>query len=383
MADTIYTDATATHVPAAPNLHALDVAIFDANGDGINDVVLAVEHGVNRLYLNDGTGRLTYVEGALGRGAYDSEHVLAVDMNADGILDLVFVAEDDFNHQFFLGDGTGGFQDVSDRLPARSEGNGLAIGDVNGDGLPDIVVGNSAERRGSVARNFLWLNDPDAPGTFIDVSQTNLPDHSEGTQDIALADLNGDGHLDMVVANQTPPNRILLNDGTGVFSDATDRMEQPVEMETREVHVFDATGNGHNDIVFFNLTSNNRDWDKDPQTRLLINDGTGHFTDETDSLPQHRFSSWGGKVIDFDDDGALDLIVGAIDVPGFVPQQVRAWRNDATGAFEDVTADVIPAETIGRSWSMDAGDLDGDGVDDLFIGQWGTQARMLLTGDGE
>lgn len=45
-----------------------------------------------------------------------------------------------------------------------------------------------------------------------------------------------------------------------------------MEMETREVHVFDANGDGHNDIVFINLTSNNQDWDKDPQTRLLIND---------------------------------------------------------------------------------------------------------------
>lgn len=96
-----YIDVTATHVPQAPELHALDAVFVDVDNNGTLDVVLAVEYGVNRLYLNDGSGKLTYKEGAFGKGAHDSEHVLAADFDQDGHLDFIFVAEDDHVHQYF------------------------------------------------------------------------------------------------------------------------------------------------------------------------------------------------------------------------------------------------------------------------------------------
>lgn len=379
-----YRDVTATHVPGAPDLHALDVAFADVDADGDRDVIVAVENGVSRLYVNDGTGRLTWRQGAFGTTERDNEHVRVADFDRDGHADVVFVAEDTQQQQLYLGDGKGGFVDASDRLPRRSQGNALAIGDVNGDGLPDIVIGNSSEPRPGEARpdpqDFLWLNDRLRPGHFNDATQTNLPRDREDAQGIALADLDGDGDLDMVVANEGPPNRLFLNDGAGRFADASARLELKVPLETREVHVFDATGDGKPDILFLNLTSNNRGWDKDPQSRLLVNDGSGRYRDETATrLPKHRFSSWGGTVIDINGDGALDLLVGAIDVPGFGPRQVRAWTSDGRGHFTDATATVVPAGTVGRSWGMATGDLDGDGRADVFIGGWGTQARLLLT----
>jgi hypothetical protein len=379
----LFYDVTDTHVPVAKYLHALDVALVDVDGDGDLDAVLAVEMGANRLYINDGRGHFTWQQGALGTKAHDSEHVLSADFNRDGYLDLIFVAEEDHAHQLFLGGPGGVFTEASERLPEMSEGNGLAVGDVNGDGLPDIVVGNSAEERPGKPRasgqNFLWLNDPKQPGTFIDATATHLPAYEDDTQDIALADVDGDGDLDMVVANESPPNRRLLNDGKGHFREASKSLQLLTPMDTREVHMFDANGDGRPDILFLNLTSNNKRWDKDPQARLLINKGHGRFRDETKfRLPDNRFSSWGGIVMDFNHDGHPDLIVGAIDVPGFKPLQLRAYANDGKGRFSDVTATVIPVATVARSWSMATGDVNGDGVEDLFVGAWGTQARLLL-----
>jgi hypothetical protein len=383
----VFVDATATHVPAAPSLHSTDSVFVDVNGDGHRDVVVSVEHGVNRLYLNDGTGKLRYVPDAFGRTMRDNEHVRTADFNGDGHADMVFISESEEVHQLFLGDGKGGFTDASERLPAGSQGNGLAVGDVDGDGLPDIFIGSTGETGhgapvpARASRSLLFLNDPERPGHFIDASATHLPQADAQTEGVALADIDGDGDLDAVLASPAHPNRLLINDGSGHFADQSHRLELKVPMETREVHVADLTGDGRPDIVFFNITSNNAAWDKDPQTRLLVNDGNGRFRDETaERLPAHTFSSWAGTVVDFNRDGHPDLLVGAIQVPGFVPLQLRAWQNDGKGHFRDVTLAVVPGITVGRSWSMGQGDLDGDGRADVLIGGWGTQARLLLTG---
>lgn len=376
---TRFADVTATHVPADDQLHALDGALLDADGDGDLDVAVAVENGANRLYRNDGAGRLVHVPGAFGEVRGDYEHVRSADFDRDGHADVLFIAEETEQHALFLGNGDGTFKAAGARLPGSSQANGLAVGDVNGDGLPDILIGNTTEGKSGKAQPFLWLNDAKRPSHFIDATASHLPTIDVQAQGMTLADLDGDGDLDLVIASQDPLNRLLLNDGTGRFVDATARLGAQPPTETREVHALDVDADGRLDLVFFNLTSNNQAWDKDPQTRLLINQGDATFVDETDTrLPTHRFSSWGGSVIDFNGDGAPDLVVGAIEVPGFVPQQVRAWQNDGRGVFRDVTATVMPASAVGRSWSMAQGDLDGDGRPDLFIGGWQSQARLLL-----
>lgn len=369
-----FRDVTDTHVPQYPDAHILEVAFADVDGDGDLDVIAALEGDENRLYLNDGTGRLTWKEGVFKAAKHDTEHVRVADFDGDGHIDVVFVAEDDQTHEYYLGNGDGTFRDVSDRLITMSEGNGLDVGDVNQDGLPDIVVGNSGEE----GQNFLWINDPSRPGYFIERTD-NLPQVNDATQGIKLADLNGDGHLDMLVANEVPPNRLLINDGTGLFTEHADQLELSVPLETREVIVADVDGDGDLDVVFANLTSNAGDWDKDPQLRILINNGNANFIDETSvRLPTNTFSTWAAAFIDFDHDGHQDLLLSAIIVPGFEADRVRAYRNDGNGNFSDVTEEVIPKSTHGRSWNITVGDLNGDGVLDAFIGGWRWQARLLL-----
>lgn len=69
------------------------------NKDGHLDAVVSVEYGVNRLYLNDGTGKLIYQADAFGTVMHDSEHVRAADFDGDGNMDVVFVSESDEVHQ--------------------------------------------------------------------------------------------------------------------------------------------------------------------------------------------------------------------------------------------------------------------------------------------
>ena len=373
-----FEDVTATDLPQAPELHSLDASFADVDGDGDLDAVIAAENAPNRLYLNGGDGRLANQAGAFGEGAYDTEHVRTADFNGDDHSDAIFVAEDDRHHQYFLGRGDGTFRDVTGRLPERSEGNALDVGDVDGDGRPDVVLGNTGED----GQNLLWLGDPEQPGHFVDATASHLPQKSDQTQGIALEDVDDDQDLDMAVGNEVGPNRLLINDGGGHFSDQSGRLVPTTvgtPLHTRQVLAFDATGEGRTDIVYCNLTSNGDGWEKDPQTRLLVQGEDGQFTDETGPrLPGNNFSTYACTNVDADDDGDQDLILSTIEIPGFDPLPVRAWANDGSGDFTDMTAEVMPDETAGRNWGTAVGDLNGDGIEDLFIGGFGTQARLLL-----
>ena len=370
-----FKDVTATHIPLDGREHALDVAFIDVDGDRDLDAILALESEPNRLYVNDGKGKFSWKKGVFSEANHDSEHVRVADFNRDGIVDVVFVAEYDQTHEFYLGKGDGSFVDASERMLARSEGNGLDVGDVNGDGLPDIVIGNS----GSRPQNFLWINNPQKPGYFIDETSSGLPAVEDQTQAIKIADINGDGAPDLIVGNEAPPNGLLINDGKGKFKERPNGLELLVPLHTRDVLVFDANRDGHVDILFVNLTSNGGQREKDPTARLLINDGKGNFKDETRTrIPSQVLSSYSGTIVDFDHDGDPDIILSTVNTPPFEAAQVQALQNDGRGVFTNVTSRVIPGITISRGWGIAVGDVNGDGVLDLMIGSWGAQVRLLF-----
>lgn len=375
----LFDDVTVSSMPQDGPAHTLDIEYGDFNRDGHLDMVLALEKDVNRLYLNDGTGKFTWKQGVFSNAKNDSEDAHVADFNKDGYLDVIFVSEDDFNHEFYLGDGKGNFQAFHDRLPAKSEANGVEAADLDGDGFMDIVVANGHGGASQGGREFLWRGDSQKPGFFIDAT-TRIPAATETSQDVKFGDFNGDRKLDIIVANENPPNRLYIQQGDGSFVDRTNTdLDLPIPLETREALVFDVDSDGDLDLVFCNLTCNAcGSRVKDSQTRILINDGKGKFKDETMTrLPKHTFSSWDGGYLDFDGDGHLDLLMCAIAVPGFTPMQVRAWKNDGKGFFTDITSSAMPAETVGRCWDIEVADLDKDGTLDVAIGGWGTQARLL------
>lgn len=366
----LYRDATATHLPTgALDGLSMDAAVADVDGDGDPDVVIANEFRPNILLLNDGTGRFDDASHRLPAAERDSEDVGLADFDGDGDLDIVVVSEDDQTNEYYRNAGDGTFEDVGDRWPVAGTSNAVAVADLTGDGAPDLVVGNNGQ-------NALLVND--GTGGFVNETADRLPTREDVTQDVEFGDVDGDGDLDLLVGNEDD-NRLLLNDGTGVFVDADGAfpMREAPE-ETREADFGDVDGDGDLDVFFANVALFVDG--ADPQNRLLLNDGTGAFTDATDRLPPDALHAFDGDLIDVDADGDLDVVVSQATRTrdGLGDARYAVLRNDGTGTFADGTADVFPAGAVGRGFDAEAVDVDGDGRLDLFLASRGSADRLLL-----
>src|SRR5690606_27395140 len=273
---------TILYVEMKPNLPAnivngpgMDIESADLDNDGDIDIVIANEYQPNRLLLNDGNGLFTNAAGRIPVKNLDSEDIALVDLNGDGWLDMVFATEDHTVHEMYMNDGAGSFlTDISNRLP-NSTANSVLAEDINGDSIPDLIFGN-ANPNDTPGPNLILINDGNAH--FTDETAVRLPAELDVTQDLKMGDLDGDGDKDMVVGNEDG-NKILINNGSGIFTNESGaRLPVSNVEETRKVTLADVDGDSDLDIYFSNvvfLVGQNR------QDRLLINNGSGVFTDET------------------------------------------------------------------------------------------------------
>lgn len=347
----------------------MDARPADLDNDGDLDIVIAVEFGTNLLFLNDGTGRFTYDASRFPNTRHDSEDIGIADFDNDGDLDIVFVSEDDRVNELYLNDGSATFTDASDRFPVTGTSNAVLVTDVDGDGTPDILIGNNGQ-------NTVLLND--GTGHFTDATRERLPTINDSTQDLELGDVDGDGDLDLLVGNEDA-NRLLLNDGSGVFSDASERLviAEGRGEETREADLGDVDGDGDLDILFANINAFVPN--ANPQNRLLLNDGTGHFTDVTAThLPASPERSFDGDFVDLDADGDLDILTSNSVPGGGTPARFSALINDGTGRFTNNTATILPPTAQGNGFDAEAADFNGDGKLDLYLASRGRVDRLLL-----
>jgi hypothetical protein len=232
----------------------------------------------------------------------------------------------------------------------------VSIGDIDGNGTPDVVL---AKGRHWPLNNVLLRND--GKGHF---SAGPLADAPDRTYSAALADLDGDRDLDIVVSNDRPDKKLIyLNDGRGRFH-VSGTFGEPA-WNTRYVTVADLNGDQRPDLVVANRSSNPA---VPRPSYVCLNDGAGAFPS---CAPLATQSATIIVASDLDDDGKIDLVVPHRDGG----QNLIFWNN-GTGTFSEPPTAVGPAMSQIRAAA--AADVNGDGTVDLVVGDEKNGMSMYL-----
>ncbi|GAB6040703.1 FG-GAP repeat domain-containing protein [Endothiovibrio diazotrophicus] len=452
-----------------------DVAVADLNGDGLPDLVTA-QAADSRFALYFADGARGFGEPALIPVDAPPSQLEVADFNGDGHPDI---AGGDAAVTLLFGDGSGEFPEryafpaaaqrlrVSDfdrngrrdlliggatsatsllnngdplrpftaRLAVTAEMPVLAAsGDFNGDGLPDLATGGCSSSSGlcsSSSAGGVSLLLGDGQGGLASIGTWPA---GNGPADLVAADLDDDGHLDLVVANEGSSDLTLLfGDGAGGFPDvvtlpveghptfaaAADldgdgqrelivaqwsphRIEVlrrtmgrdfatattfPLERSPRTPVLADFTGDGRLDLVVFGVAETVSDYGvidasgESGELTLLSGDGEGGFAAGTPFSIGRKVAAL--AAVDFNGDGALDLLAhsappGGVDAHG----ELLLLLGDGSGAFPEM-ATLASAPYLYAAYGLLADDFDDDGHPDVaFTGYASDIPLQIYFGDG-
>src|SRR5262245_17727158 len=289
--------------PYSTGIGPFSVAIADLNGDGRLD--LAVANYGNPL---SGVGTISVLLGSVGGGFQGqtqyptltgfagAQSVAIGDLNGDSRLDLV-VADASNKVPVLLGQAGGGFLALTPRaLSGANNPSSVALGDLNGDGRLDLAIAPFSvdPTNPGLDTHAVLVLLGNGDGTFGSQSQITTGTNPDA---VALADLTGDGHLDLAVANAGSSTvSVLLGNGNGSFSAAS---PYATGANPQSVAIGDLNGDGRLDLAVANHDSNT--------VSVLLGNVGGGFQQQTQY--QTGLGPESVAIGDLNGDGRLDLAV--------------------------------------------------------------------------
>ena len=333
------------------------LAIGDLNGDGTPDLSVANAGSNNLSVLLGSTITLGTFGAAVNYGVGTAPFSVAIgDLNGDGAPDLVTTNNGIDRVSVLLGSTiTPGTFGVATPFAVGSQPDCVAIGDLNGDGKPDLAVGNGNSSNVSVLLNSTVFSPR---GGF---SATTAVAVGINPQSVAIGDLNRDGKPDLAVAEASGSVSVLLGTGGGAFGAAT---IVPVGTSLGSVAIGDLNRDGKPDLAVANDTGS--------IVWVLLGTGGGAFGGASSfgvgSQPRSV------AIGDLNGDGKLDLAVANVN-----SANVSVLLGDGVGGFGAATPFTVGTGPI----SVAIGDLNGDGKPDLATANLTNTVSVLLgTGTG-